>query len=413
MRWLVDIGLISLVILALPFWLPRMILRRKYRTDWPARFGQGASLDAPHARPRVLLHAVSVGEVAAIRSLVEELRSRDIEVVIATTTDTGFEHAFALFKDKCQIVRWPFDLSWCVNRFLNRVQPTVIGMVELEVWPTMTAVCRTRGIRQVVVSGRLSERSHRRYRRFRFFVQPMFSRVDAVAAQDVESAERFRDVGVPGDRVSVVGSMKWDSMFGDHDVAHKAQVITSEMGIDLDRPLIVGASTAPGEDALLDNACPEETQLLCAPRRPEWWADAADALAPCTRRSEPNTNASRNRFLLDSIGELGSLYSVADIVVIGRSFGNLHGSDPIEPVARGAAVIMGPAVSDFKFIVKSLLEAEAIIQCEAGELQDVIQKLLDAPDLREAMSEAGRAIIEKNRGATARQADILLNGLLR
>jgi len=241
----------------------------------------------------------------------------------------------------------------------------------------------------------------------------MFSRVDAVAAQDVESAERFRNVGVPADRVSIVGSMKWDSMFGDHDVTHKAQAITSEMGIDLDRPLIVGASTAPGEDALLDNACPEETQLLCAPRRPEWWADAAEALAPCTRRSEPNTNASSNRFLLDSIGELGSLYSVADIVVVGRSFGNLHGSDPIEPVARGAAVIIGPAVSDFKLIVQSLLEAEAIIQCEADELQDVIQKLLDAPDLREAMSEAGRAIIEKNRGATARQADILLNSPLR
>ena len=409
MRLLVDFLLICAAIAASPVWLPRMLARRTYRTDWRGRFGRASALGPPPSGGRILLHAVLVGEVGAIRGLVEQLAGEeDTEVVIASTTDTGIARAKELFGGQHTVVRWPLDFSWAVRRFLRAMQPTRIGLVELEVWPNMTAMAASAGIRSVVVSGRLSERSYRRYRLIRRFVRPMFRRIWAVAAQDQPSAQRFVDLGVDSRRVEVVGNMKWDAAAAQSGHASGEDSLASALGIDRSRLLIVGGSTAPGEDALLRRACPAGVQLLCAPRRPEWRDEAASVLAPCTRRSanEP-ASPGTDRYLLDTIGELSDAYGLADIVVVGRSFGSLHGSDPVEPIARGAATVIGPAVSDFRYAVDRLRDGDGIIQTDAESLPEVIQELVDDACRRQELVTQGHAVIRAEQGATGRCVELL------
>ncbi len=401
---LLDLAYVVLAGLAAPFWM------RKTRGDWPARFGKGEALPPP-TRPRVLLHAVSVGEVSALRTLVPLLAER-AEVVISVGTDTGIARARDLFSGSCHIVRYPIDFSWAVKRFLNRVRPDVVGLVELEVWPNFTRDCVRRSIPVAVINGRLSARSFKGYRRLRFFFGRVFRRLAAAAVQDEAYAARFRAMGVVGGRVQVTGTMKWDAATIQDDVPG-AQELAKALGIDPSHPLIVAGSTAEGEEELLHWACPTGAQLLCAPRKPERFVEAASALPECARRSQQRAAPlSTTRFLLDTIGELRKAYALADIVVIGRSFGSLHGSDPIEPVALGKATVIGPAYGDFLVSVGALKDAGAILETTRERLSDDLQALLADPGKRKQMAEAGRQCIRRHQGASARHADLLL-GLVR
>ncbi|MDP6986730.1 MAG: glycosyltransferase N-terminal domain-containing protein [Phycisphaerales bacterium] len=407
MTRIVDMVLILFAAATALWWAPRMVARGRHRTDWRGRFGHGAVLPPPTQNGRILLHAVSVGEVGALRGLVAAL-AVDTDVVIASTTDTGVARAKELYGDRHTVLRWPLDFSWAVKRFLKRVQPTVVGLVELEVWPNATALCKARGIPTVVVSGRLSARSHRRYRWIRWFVQPMFRRVEAVGAQTSEIADRFVDLGVAAERVHVAGNLKWDSVQFSEDDSAGTQHLAEDMGVDRTMPVVVGGSTAPGEEALLREACPDGVQLVCAPRRPEWWDDAAEALSPCTRRSSGTPGkAGASRFLLDTLGELSWAYGFADVVVVGRSFGDLHGSDPVEPIARGAATVIGPAVSDFKDTVDRLVAGDGLIQCSREELRATLRQLLADADAAATLVRNGQQVIEAQQGATERCAALL------
>ncbi|MDP7574219.1 MAG: glycosyltransferase N-terminal domain-containing protein [Phycisphaerales bacterium] len=410
MTRIVDMVLLLAAAATALWWVPRMIARGRHRTDWRGRFGHAEALPPPPAGGRVVLHAVSVGEVGAIRGLVDALAAKqDMDIVIASTTDTGVARANELFGDRHAVVRWPLDFSWAVKRFLKAVQPTVVGLVELEVWPNATAICKARGIPTVVVSGRLSDRSHRRYRWIRSLVRPMFRRLAAVGAQSREIADRFVDLGAAKERVHVVGNLKWDSVqLADGDSEHTNR-LAMDLGIDQSKPIVVGGSTAPGEEAMLREACPEGVQLLCAPRRPEWWDEAAEVLAPCVRRSSGESGRKgTSRFLLDTIGELGWAYGFADVVVVGRSFGDLHGSDPVEPIARGAATVIGPAVSDFKNTIDVLVAGGGLIQCLPEQLSSTLHDLLANPKVRDELVQQGQRVIHEQQGATARCVALLL-----
>ena len=407
MRWLVDGVYLLVAVLTAPLWLVRMVRTGKIRTDWPGRFGRTAAPPAG-AGPRVLLHAVSVGEVNAVRRLVAELASgpEPCQVVVATTTDTGFARARSAFGNTHPVVRYPFDFSFAVRRFLDAIRPDVIALVELEVWPNFVADARRRGIAVCVINGRLTARSLRRYRRLKAMVRPTFGRLAAVAAQSQVYADRFRELGAPGEAVSVTGTMKWDTA----EIAESvegADALAQQMGIDRARPLVVAGSTAPGEHELLLQCMPAGAQLLCAPRKPEWFEEAAEALPGCARRSRGDRGSPTGRFLLDTIGELRRAYALADVVVVGRSFGNLYGSDMMEPVALGKATVVGPAVDDFAETVEALLEGGGIIQSDAASLADVLARLLGDPAERSRLAEAGRGVIRARQGATARHARLI------
>jgi len=404
-----DLIYILGALVSAPLWL------RKRRAGWSERFGRVAPMlseRAPTGRKRVLLHAVSVGEVNALRPLAPLLA--DADVIISTTTDTGLARAQALFADTCEVVRYPLDFSWSVSRFLRLVKPDAVALVELELWPNFLGGCRKRAIPVGVINGRLSERSFKGYRRFRPAVGRMFRSLEFAAVQDDAYAERFHEMGVPTGRCQVTGSMKWDSWDVSGDAVHasaEACRLGEALGIDPVRPLIVAGSTGPGEEALLRDACPPGVQLACAPRKPERFDEAAAALEPCARRSRGGAQAG-DRFLLDSIGELGLLYQLADISVVGRSFGDLHGSDPIEPVALGAPTLIGPRYGDFASIVDSLREAGGIEVVERESLGARLSGLLADEEARTGLAARGRACIRERQGASARHADLLL-GLVR
>ena len=402
---IIDVAYLAGLAAASPVLVPRMIRRGKHRIDWSSRLGKGQAF-AEKSAPRILIHAVSVGEINAIRPLVDRLHSLDrpLEIVVASTTQTGLERARSLYSDRCEVLQYPLDLSWCVRRFLDRVDPDLFASVELEVWPNFSRACQRRSIPQYVINGRLSERSFRGYRRVRPLVQPMFSRLDCAAVQDADYADRFRALGA--EPVVVTGTMKWDGVDTPGEVAG-ARELADAMGIDRERLLVVAGSTAPDEHALLKQSVPDGVQLMCAPRRPEWFDDAASILDGCARRSCGDTGSATGRFLLDTMGELRAAYSLADVVVVGRSFGALHGSDMMEPAALGKPVVVGPSTSDFQRTVKALSEGGGLLISTRESLAKDLASLLGDKTRRSDLSARALEVVEQNQGATDRTVDLI------
>jgi 3-deoxy-D-manno-octulosonic-acid transferase len=402
MRWSLDLLYALAAVLTAPIWFVRLVATGKLRSDWRGRFGWLPRL-APTRRPCVLIHAVSVGEVNAIRLLVERLADHphSPKVVISTTTNTGFARAASLFRERFEVVRYPLDFSFAVSWFLDAIQPDLVVLTELEVWPNFIAACGRRSIVACVINGRLTERSLRRFRWVRPLISPAFASLSAVAAQSDSYAERFAALGVPRDRLTVTGTMKWDTAEIANDV-NGAVELAEAMGIDRSRPLIVAGSTAPDEHMLLHAATPPGVQLMCAPRKPEWFEQAARDLPGCVRRSGGARGGSSDRFLLDTIGELRAAYALADLVVVGRSFGELHGSDMMEPIALGKATIVGPAVADFQEVVDALRAGDGLVQTTREALSEIIRSLLSDSDRRRELADNGRRVIRAKQGATDR-----------
>lgn len=403
----------------------------KKREGWPERFGKIHRLPAPAAgtRGRVLLHAVSVGEVAACRELVPIL-AREADVVVSVTTDTGLRRARELYgkMERVHVVRYPLDFSWAVERFLDAVRPDVVALVELEVWPNFVVACTERGVPIGVINGRLSARSFKGYRKIRAAIGPTFRRLKFAAVQDADYAHRFEVMGVPKERVSITGTMKWDAVRLKESAEPSADAIrlAEELGIDRTKPLIVAGSTAEDEEALLHTATPPGVQLLCAPRKPEHFDEAAAAMPGCVRLSKVRGGATAHglearaavqkegakaggRFLVDTIGDLSKAYQLASVVVMGRSFGSLYGSDPIEPIALGKATLIGPRFGDFEVSVRALEAGKGVGTTTRENLGSDLARLVAEPDQARQLAANGRRVILAHQGASRKHAELLLS----
>lgn len=399
-----DALYIPVAVLTAPWWA-----LRKKRVGWRERFGAGPTLPAPQAqRPRLLLHAVSVGEVAALRTLVP-LLTPHADVVVSASTDTGLARAQELFRERCEVVRFPLDFSWSVRRFLDRVRPDAVALTELEVWPQFVRACELRSVPVAVINGRLSPRSFRGYQRIRPFFSRVLQRLAFAAVQDADYAARFEALGLPPQKVLLTGSMKWDNAQPLTPDEHaRALALRDALGIDPARPLVVGGSTAQGEEALLRDAMPEGVQLLCAPRQKERFDAAAGELPGCVRRSARTpASAGARFFLLDSFGELRLAYALADVVVVGRSFGALYGSDPAEPAGLGKPTLIGPAHADFAQMVRALAGSGGVKVVSPEHLRAELGALLRDPQARAAMGAAAGACVASQRGASERHAQLL------
>ncbi len=392
----------------------------------------------------ILIHAVSVGEVNATRQLVDKLAASVDgvvpRIVISTTTDTGFARATELFGRQHTVVRFPLDFTRCVRRFLDAVKPDVVALVELEVWPTFVEECDKRGIPVCVINGRLSARSFKRYKLIRSLIHSSFVKLRAVAVQTPDYAERFIALGAAKERVSVTDSMKWDTAKVEEPAAVTgAAELAAAMGIDLGKPLIVAGSTGPGEEEMLIRTKPAGVQLLIAPRKPERFEEVAKLLEQSRHREGAVASASsvlseqpladargsdkavvrrtRHRdgntrsidgteiFLLDTLGELRKAYALADVVIVGRSFINLYGSDPIEPIALGKPTIIGPRYGDFEDIVNAF-RAEAGICVSAHPCAAAVE-LLENHEQARVLAEIGRKVILARQGATDRHVKLI------
>ena len=422
-----DLIYAAVGVISSPIWIISLLRTGKWRTDWAGKFGRCEPLPRNVANgkkiPTLLIHAVSVGEVNLCKGLVQSLREKTKQegnpwrIVISTTTITGHAQAKKVFGDDVIHVRYPLDFTFAVRRFLKAVQPDLVALVELEVWPTFVEECVKRNVPVAVINGRLTARSFKRYHLIKPLLQKTFASLEVCAVQTQEYAERFIGLGALPDRVKILDTIKWDSVQL-MDCSTKpspfpgAETLASAMGIDRNRPLIVAGSTAAGEEQLILDACPPEAQLLIVPRKPEWFDLVMQYAPDAVRRTQCPDNQARKPdgkriFLLDTIGELRKAYALADVVLIGRSWVKLGGSDPIEAVALGKAVIIGPHHQNFSDVVAAMTLEDGILVSENPKA--LVKELLADPARATKLAENARKVILSRQGSTQRHVELLMS----
>jgi len=409
--------------------LPLIVLRLLWRSlkapayarRWAERFGLVTLSPAQQAlRGQWLwVHAVSVGESIAAAPLIRKLRSEHpgIPVVVTTMTPTGSERVRDMFGDDVCHVYAPYDHPWAVQNFLSRFQPRLLVIMETELWPNIIHYTKQRGGRVIVANARLSEKSARGYEKFPALGKPMLQKIDCIAVQSRNDAERFVRLGVAAQQLQITGSIKFEIELPD-TLAEKQRAL--QRLIEGDRPVLIAASTREGEEEKVLDAyklCVAQVPgllLLLVPRHPERFKSVAKLCADkgltVVRRSEgmPATPLT-NVFLGDSMGEMLTYFSVADIAFVGGSLVNTGCHNVLEPAAMGLPVFVGPSQFNFQTICEQLEEAGALqtVADEKALATAVTAACLD-PALRERMGHAGRALIAENRGALGRTYALVL-----
>ncbi len=385
-----------------------------YRRRWAERLGRSDIAPRPGG---VWIHAVSVGEVQAIEPLVRHLREHHpaLDLTITTSTPTGSERVRLLFGDDVFHVYCPYDLPFAINRFLDRVRPRLLVMVETEIWPNLLALCARRDIPTLLANGRLSRRSARGYARFGPFTRQVFSGIRGVAAQSRADAERFISLGVPAENVSVTGSIKFDMRIP-ASVQEQIQVLRRAWG---DRPVWVAASTHEGEDEQVLAAHRSilkqvpRALLVLVPRHPERFDRVAAQVVRqgfnlCRRSLDEPCGENIQVFLGDTMGELPVFLGGADVAFIGGSLVKVGGHNMLEAAAQGVPVVFGPHVFNFSGIARLLRDREAAVMVEdAGGLAVQVAAWLQDASERSRVGENGRQVVEENRGALQRLARLV------
>lgn len=377
------------------------------------------ALSVPGEGP-IWLHACSVGEVGTARPILEALRARwpEISVVVTASTVGGRKLADSLCGDGSSAAWFPFDHPLVVRRFLRRLRPRALALVETELWPAAIRETRRAGVPVVLVNGRLSDKHFARYERFRFFMRPTVGSLSAAGMQNEEYAERLVRLGADPSAVRVTGCTKFDgySIEADEEAGRQLRKANGFAAAD---PVVVFGSTRPGDEALaalcwqsLRERFPE-LRIVVAPRHLE---RLDEALAPfggsAVLRSQVKEGRRPGRdevFVLDEMGELARFYGMASVAVIGGSFfPGVEGHNPIEPAALGVPTVFGPYMGNFRDAARVLVEAEGARQVpEPGALCAVLEELLSDREGRAALGGRGRDAVLANQGAVARNLDLL------
>lgn len=403
----------ALFALALVLSLPYYALRfRKYLPTLRERLGD---IPVREGAPALWIHAVSVGELGAAAPLVRLLRERFPELPIALSTTTPTGRALAAGMPEPDVVFYfPLDLPFAVGRSLRRQRPRAVVLVETEIWPNFLRACARQRTPVFMVNGRISDRSYPRYLRARRWLGRVLAHYALIGAQSETDAGRLREMGAPADRVEVLGNMKYDAALPREELESRLRELLSGW-----QPLIVAASTADGEDGPVLEAFLELRQrlpaarLLIAPRKPEQFERTARALSASglgwSRRTDlDSTSPAGPVLLLDTVGELGRVYEMAVAVFMGGTLVPRGGHNILEAARFGKPVVFGPHMENFRNMAREFLEAGAALEVRsAGALAAELERLIGDPDAARAMGTAGRELVEKNRGATARVLEAL------
>jgi len=408
---LVDVVYAGAMLAGSPWLLYRMATTGKYRSGLRERLGFIEGRDGGDC---FWVHGVSVGEILAAKGIVSALESSypGVETVLSTTTDTGQEVARANYPGNFTFY-FPLDFSWAVRRTLRRVRPRIIVLMEMEVWPNFLTIARREDVPVVVANGRITERAFNNYRRFGSLARSMLGQVDMYLVQNDTYAERLRRLGVPGDRVRVTGSVKFDALSTGADPALRER-LREQMALADEQILIIGGSTHEGEEKALLDAYREisrrnrRARLLIVPRhRTRFEAVAALIRAEgfdVFRRSSLAGGArpAGGEVLLgDTMGELADLYHAADVAFVGGSLIPHGGQNILEPAARGVPVVFGPSMENFPEGRDMLVSAgAATCVSRPGELAGALEAYMD-PDAARTARRAAFDALEKAGGASA------------
>jgi 3-deoxy-D-manno-octulosonic-acid transferase len=413
--------LLAVLVVGAPYWLVRMATSGRYRAGLRERLGlvsKGLHATAT-GRSVVWVHAVSVGEVMAATQLIRELKERlpGWLVAVSTTTDTGQRLAKERLPDS-PVFYLPLDLKFSVRRYLRLLQPKMLVLMESELWPRLIAECTKDGMPIVVVNARISDRSFPRYMRLRRLWRPFLEMISLFLAQSTETADRLIKIGAPETRVRVTGNLKYDVRA--RTDTEMTRLIASMLS---GTRLVVAGSTLAGEEetllaawAAIRQAIPDAS-LLIAPRHRDRFEEVSQLIrrsgSPFFRCSQLTQNTEPilggTILLLDTIGDLASVYRLASVAFIGGSLVPKGGHNPLEPAQFGVPVLTGPSFENFREIVKTMQEAEAIRIVARERLAETLIGMLRDKDGSQALGERGQAVFEAQAGATARTAQAVVS----
>nr|WP_298414113.1 lipid IV(A) 3-deoxy-D-manno-octulosonic acid transferase [uncultured Halomonas sp.] len=363
-------------------------------------------------RPKLWLHAASVGEVQAARPLIESLRKRypDHHLVVTTMTATGAERVTSLFRGEVSHYFVPLDFPGAARRFISRLQPEMAIFFETELWPNLLHACHRQRVPVAVVNGRLSAKALQGYLRIRALMADALGKINWLAAKSEQDAKRFQRLGMMVEKTTVVGSLKFDI-----PLLRGASADSEHLRTAFDvRPVWIAASTHSGEDEqiLIAHAKLREVYpaalLILVPRHPQRFDDVA---VLCQKQDQQLARRSRNEtvradttvYLGDTMGELATLYGAADLAFVGGSLVPVGGHNLLEPASQGIPVLSGPELANFEDVATVLRKANALIEvASASALGEALIALMDDPEERRRRGEAGRAAISANAGALQR-----------
>jgi 3-deoxy-D-manno-octulosonic-acid transferase len=417
--FLYNLLLLLVAVLASPWWLLRLFSTQKYREGLSQRLGirLPAHLDSASGKKTLWIHAVSVGEVQAVLRLVRELEAAlpNVRVLLSTTTRTGQQLAQQRL-GAARVFYFPLDLPFSVHRLVNYLQPSLLVLAETEFWPNMLSTCRRRGIPVVVVNARISDRSWPRYRLIRRYAEPYLANLAAVLAQSNLDRDRLLALGCRN--VSVSGNLKFDVANG----SPSEIVATIRKALPPAARVIVAGSTVAGEEPILLDAWAEvvatepRALLILAPRHPERFDEVARLLSQSgfswQRRSlwavDPTPLAAGSVLLLDSIGELSSVYSLGTVAFVGGSLVPAGGHNPLEPAIYSIPVVMGPYGNNFREIITQMTAAEALtVLCQEDSLAPTLLALLSNPAIASYQGTRAKELCNQLAGATARSVEVI------
>lgn len=409
------LSLIGLVLLS-PYFLYQAVRHKKYVGSLAQRLGYLPITLNVDGEPSIWIHAVSVGEALTARALIADLRAQypRLRLFLSTTTIAGQQVAKKNLQQVDAVFYFPFDWGFAVRRVLSVVKPRMFVMMETEIWPNLLRECRGRRIKTVVINGRISARSFPRYR----LVRPLFRRVladiDRFCMQSEESAARIIELGADPKRVTVTGSLKFDSLPAPTVISHgrPRELVLRHFRVAPSRVVLMAGSTMRPEDSVVLRAFARIRSispgalLVVAPRQRERFDDverlAREDGFTVSRRSdlpidsEPRTDV----VVLDSFGELAQLYQIATVVFVGGSLADYGGHNILEPAIFGKPIVVGPHMHNFREITDTFLANQAVVQVQTErELEEELRNLVTDPVRRASLGAAARALVEANRGA--------------
>lgn len=410
--------LLVFLVVTLPYWLLQMLRHGKYRAGLRQRFGKVPSKLVGDGRPTIWVHAVSVGEVVAVSGVVQELKQRlaSHRVVVSTTTVTGQSLAARRFGPE-NVFYFPLDFALAIRPFLDALRPELVVIAETEFWPNFLRLAKRSGARLAVINSRISDRSLRGYRRLRSWVAKAIANVDTFLAQTEEDRRRLIDIGAAEDKVRVAGNLKFDV------APPKSPPMVASLRQNLSDsgagPILVCGSTLEDEEGSLLSAFhnvlathPRAVMIL-APRHPERFAQVADLVEKLGfrlwRRSLWSGEAlSGGVFLLDSIGELAAVYSLATVAFIGGSLVPRGGHNILEPALYGVSIVIGNHYENFREIVNFFRARDAVRVVGVAELPLVFMELIEHPETRDLLGRNAEAALKSQQGATERTVAALM-----
>jgi 3-deoxy-D-manno-octulosonic-acid transferase len=424
MPWLRNLVYLLLIVLLLPKLIYSAVRHGKYRQGFAEKFlGFVPRIHIDTKKHCIWFHAVSVGEVNLLQTLIQEIEQRDpqCQCVISTTTRTGYELARKKYAPRT-VFYCPLDFSWAIKTALRRIQPKLLVLVELELWPNLIHFAAQQ-TKVVVVNGRLSANSTRGYRRLGFMIKPTVRQLDHIAVQNDEYYQRFLSIGAAAAQLTVTGSIKFDGAQSDRQNQRTVELKRLAGISDTDFIIIAGSTQVEEEQislSVLLKLLPEfpQVKLVIVPRHPERFNEVARTIehtgllagrrSTITKPVDPSTKV----ILVDAVGELGAWWGLADIGFVGGSMGKRGGQNMIEPAAYGVTVCFGPNTSNFRDIVEMLLanSAAQVVHNQTEFEQFVLAVIHDRTKANEMGQRAKQFVLEQQ-GATTRSVDILFSVL--